>query len=168
MFRNRKQAGFLLSKKLRTREVFSSVEDLPIAVFALSVSSLPIAAEIASSLNCSLKLLMPGAGISNDLRITCAILVDDGIDIDNVNFAILAAKDLRRLNPDKIIVAAPVMATDAYTQIRAYADDCVAILMPERKKGISEYFMSFEEISDFQIPTILNDCNGDQICSAWQ
>lgn len=192
MFRNRKQAGFLLGKKLRRHELFAKGEDQPVMVYALSLSALPIAAEIATALDCALEPIFLDESVASSTVVgACgtiesesvsttfvserirtakgawALLVDDGIDANDLTRVTIASNLVRQHGAVKVLVVAPVVASIAYRQLEKLVDDVVAILMPERKKGISEYFMNFEPVYDFEIPSILSDCNGDHMYSVW-
>ncbi|MFD0823992.1 phosphoribosyltransferase, partial [Micromonospora zhanjiangensis] len=61
----------------------------------------------------------------------------------------------RRLGADRVVVAVPVGAPDAYA---ALADEADEVVCPERPTGfgaVSQYYTDFHEVSDEEVLTAL-------------
>ena len=87
------------------------------------------------------------------LRDRNVLVVDDGIATGATMHA--AVKALRAMEPRSLIVAAPVMSREAYASLRAVADECVAVVLPEPFHGVGMHYESFEQTSDEDVRTLL-------------
>lgn len=81
------------------------------------------------------------------------ILADDGIATDSKIFA--AIKMIKKQRPEKIIVAAPVIAFDIYEKIIRKVDDVVALSVSEDSFAMSEIYNDFREVSDEKMDRLL-------------
>ncbi len=166
MFKNRRQAGYLLSKKVRALDFRAKSDRLQAVVYGLSESAMPIAAEIALALNCPLKPLfsgdLPRLGDSCGDPKTVSIIVDDGINSAKA----LGLVDFLKQYSARIVVAAPVITLDAFRKLETCLDSCVSLVTPERTNGICDYYMNFELVTDKDVSSILNECNGSFLRSA--
>lgn len=77
------------------------------------------------------------------------ILVDDGIATGATMEA--AVQSLWRLDPARIVVAAPVVAASSVEQFRAVAEEVVAVLAPEGCAGVGQCYEGFERTTDAEV-----------------
>jgi putative phosphoribosyl transferase len=88
-----------------------------------------------------------------------AIIVDDGIATGTTVRA--AIKGLRRREPARIVLAAPVAPLDTAAQLRREADDVVCLLQPEVFHAIGLFYSDFHQLSDEEVMSALTaarDC----------
>jgi putative phosphoribosyl transferase len=77
------------------------------------------------------------------------ILVDDGVATGaTMRAAVLAT---RRLQPRRIIVAAPTAATDSVERIEKVADQVVALETPEPYYAVGAWYEQFPQLSDEEV-----------------
>jgi len=88
-----------------------------------------------------------------DLRGATVILVDDGVATGSTMLAGVHA--LRQLGPAAVIVAAPVMARDAYRALERDADRCECVAVPEPFYGVGMYYQDFSQTGDEEVRSIL-------------
>lgn len=82
-----------------------------------------------------------------------AILVDDGVATGTTLRAAIA--DVREQHPRRLVVAAPVIAPDTLVELRKLADDVVYLSAPYGFQAISQFYMSFPQVSDEEAKAIL-------------
>ncbi|HET6458497.1 MAG TPA: phosphoribosyltransferase family protein [Nitrosopumilaceae archaeon] len=87
-----------------------------------------------------------------DLKNKTVILVDDGIATGATVFVIL--KWLAKNNPEKIIVASPVIPADTYEQLKKMSD-IVALLVPTTFNAVSDFYQKFDQVSEKEVMSIL-------------
>lgn len=84
-----------------------------------------------------------------------AILVDDGIATGLTMRA--AIRDLKNRQPDKIIVAIPVIPSDAAKLLSSEVDDVVALQIDPLFQGsVGSYYQYFHQLSDEEVIHLLN------------
>jgi len=83
------------------------------------------------------------------------VLVDDGVATGSTMLAAVHA--LREFRPASIIVAAPVMATDAVRTIARAADECERVATPEPFYGVGMHYEDFTQTTDEEVRTLLKD-----------
>lgn len=83
------------------------------------------------------------------------IVVDDGVATGFTLRAALSA--LRRMNPARLVAAVPVCAPRSCGSLRDLADRIVCLLSPTEFYGISEWYGDFEQVSDGEVVTILQE-----------
>lgn len=88
-----------------------------------------------------------------ELRDHTVIVVDDGLATGSTMKA--AVKAIRQQAPRKIVVATPVASVEAYHIMRSVADECVALLIPERLYGVGMYYEDFSQTSDAEVIALL-------------
>jgi len=94
-----------------------------------------------------------------DVRGETAILVDDGLATGaSMRVAVTV---LRRLEPERIVVAVPVAAESSVGSIRALADEFICPLVPPLLFGIGAWYQDFSQVSDAQVQAILDDALRD-------
>ena len=82
------------------------------------------------------------------------IVVDDGIATGYTFRA--ALEGLRRLNPKKLIAAAPVAALDSSEMLNAFADEVVCLSTPAYFVAVGAWYRNFDQTSDEEVATILH------------
>jgi predicted phosphoribosyltransferase len=88
-----------------------------------------------------------------DVRNRMVILVDDGLATGSTMEAALRA--LRRLDPAKIVVAAPVGASDTCARLRRSADDVVCAETPEPFQAVGLWYDEFTQTTDEEVRELL-------------
>lgn len=82
-----------------------------------------------------------------------AILVDDGIATGyTMKAAILA---VRRLDPAKVVVAAPVASPDAARRFVGLADEFVVPHIPGGFHAIGQFYVNFDQVDDDQVVALM-------------
>ena len=81
------------------------------------------------------------------------IVVDDGIATGYTFRA--ALEGLRRLNPKKLIAAAPVAALDSSEMLNAFADEVVCLSTPAYFVAVGAWYRNFDQTNDEEVATIL-------------
>ncbi|MGA9099916.1 MAG: phosphoribosyltransferase family protein [Methanotrichaceae archaeon] len=84
-----------------------------------------------------------------------AIIVDDGVATGLT--IILAIKELKHRNPQKIVVAVPVASEQAAEIIRQEADELVALDIPAYFAAVGAYYDSFPQLTDDEVVKLMND-----------
>ena len=82
-----------------------------------------------------------------------AILVDDGLATGASMRA--AAKALRRLEPERIVVAVPVGAAETCAEFGALADEVVCAETPEPFWAVGNWYDDFSQTTDEQVRSLL-------------
>ena len=81
------------------------------------------------------------------------ILVDDGIA---TGYTVLAAiKSLRKLNPQKLILAVPVVPGDSADKFAREADEFVCLEAPEIFYAVGQFYHNFDQTTDQEVINIL-------------
>lgn len=86
-----------------------------------------------------------------------AIIVDDGVATGLT--VILAIKELRHKNPQKIVVAVPVASEQAAEIIRKEADELVALDIPAYFASVGAYYDSFPQLTDAEVVKIMDEAS---------
>lgn len=81
------------------------------------------------------------------------ILADDGV-ATGIS-VITAARYLRKIGANKIILATPVIALDTLSNINKYFDKIVYLKGKEDFYSVSQFYNNFEQISDEKVAKIL-------------
>ncbi len=81
------------------------------------------------------------------------ILVDDGIATGLTVKAAIAS--LRRLNPNRIILAVPVMPADRVPEFKELVDDLIVLYAPEFFQAVGQFYQDFSQTSDEEVIEIL-------------
>lgn len=88
-----------------------------------------------------------------EMKNKTVILVDDGIATGKTMIA--AIKDLRKYKDVKIVVAVPVSALDAANAIQDLVDEFICLNVSEHFSAISEFYSSFNQVSDKEVKKML-------------
>jgi predicted phosphoribosyltransferase len=83
------------------------------------------------------------------------ILVDDGIATGATMYA--AVEALRRQQPAKVIVAAPVASPSAVRALSAVADACVCAIVPEGFQAVGYWYEDFAQTTDEEVRQLLSE-----------
>ncbi|HET7221455.1 MAG TPA: phosphoribosyltransferase [Vicinamibacterales bacterium] len=81
------------------------------------------------------------------------ILVDDGLATGSTMRA--AVQALRRLNPARIVVAAPVGARETCESLRSVADEVVCPFTPEPFSAVGLWYRDFAQTTDEEVRQLL-------------
>ena len=88
-----------------------------------------------------------------DVRGKTVLLVDDGLA---TGFSMRAAvRALRRLSPERIVVAVPVGPEDTVEEMRTVADDVICPATPEPFLAVGRFYESFEQTTDAEVKQLL-------------
>ena len=66
-----------------------------------------------------------------------------------------AVEIVRQYNPQKIIVAAPVIAKDTLGEIEEVADEVIYLEAPELFFAVGQFYQNFEQVSDNEVVELL-------------
>lgn len=89
-----------------------------------------------------------------DLKGRTIILVDDGIATGSTVFA--AINMCRKLNPRKLIVAAPVSARSQVSKLAVKADEVVVLDKKRNLMAVSQAYKNFANLSDNEVRHFMN------------
>lgn len=90
-----------------------------------------------------------------DVKAKTAIIVDDGVATGLTMLA--AILELKERQPAKVIVAVPVMARDAISQLEDYVDEVVTLDTPEVFRGaVGAYYDEFGQVEDEEVIHLLD------------
>jgi putative phosphoribosyl transferase len=81
------------------------------------------------------------------------ILVDDGLATGSTMRAAVAS--LRRLGPERIIVAVPTAAPSTCEEFRQEADDCICAITPEPFHAVGLWYEDFSQTTDDEVHELL-------------
>ena len=90
-----------------------------------------------------------------DLEGRTAILVDDGLATGVTARA--ALRTLRRMEPERLVLAVPVCAPQTAALIRPEADDLLCLIAPTDLKAIGLWYESFEQVPDEEVIRMLEE-----------
>ena len=88
-----------------------------------------------------------------NLRGRTAVLVDDGLATGSTMLA--AARHVRSLHPQKVIIAVPVASSQACNQLKKEADEFICLALPEPFFAVGEWYTEFRQVSDADVQKIL-------------
>ena len=88
-----------------------------------------------------------------DLANKTVIIVDDGIATGATVFVIL--KWLAKNNPEKTVIASPVIPASTYEELKKMSDRVVALLIPTTFNAVSEFYQKFDQVSENEVKLIL-------------
>jgi predicted phosphoribosyltransferase len=81
------------------------------------------------------------------------ILVDDGIATGSTMLA--AVEAVRMHKPASVVVAAPVVSTDAVAFLRRSVDASIYLAAPEPFYGVAAWYADFEQVTDDEVRELL-------------
>jgi len=89
-----------------------------------------------------------------EVRGQTIIVIDDGIATGATMHAAVAY--LRRQHPFKIVVAAGVIAPDTFRKLQEWADEVVAVMVPDELHSVGEWFRDFAQTTDEEVRRLLS------------
>jgi len=89
-----------------------------------------------------------------DLKNKKVILVDDGIATGATME--VAVKVVRKMQPESVIVAVPVLPKDAVAKFAKAADELSFVEAPEVFYAVGEFYQDFEQVTDEQVIALMN------------
>ena len=96
-----------------------------------------------------------GDSTTLSLKGKTVIIVDDGIATGNTMLATI--KVIRKEEPEKIIIAVPVAATEAYKKLAKEADEFICLLIAEVLYGVGAFYDDFKQVTDEEVKTYINN-----------
>ena len=81
------------------------------------------------------------------------IIVDDGAATGATMHA--AALVVRAMHPGRIVLAAPVIAREAYFELRGKVDEIAAVQIPKELHSVGEHYVAFPQLTDHQVCELL-------------
>lgn len=91
--------------------------------------------------------------IIEDLSAMITVIVDDGIATGHTMYA--AIQSIKQKKPTKIIIATPVISTEAAEWLKKEADEVISVLTPDNLTAIGAYYQNFEPVTDQEALYIL-------------
>jgi putative phosphoribosyl transferase len=88
-----------------------------------------------------------------NLKDKVVIITDDGVATGATMKA--AIEFTRQQNPQKIIVAVPVIAFDTLEKIQKQADEVIYLEAPELFFAVGQFYQQFDQVSDEEVKTLL-------------
>lgn len=88
-----------------------------------------------------------------DLRGRTVLLVDDGLATGSTMVA--AARHVRSVHPERLIIAVPVASSEACRRLRSEADECICLAAPDPFSAVGEWYINFRQVSDAEVQSIL-------------
>lgn len=84
-----------------------------------------------------------------------AIIIDDGVATGlSIRVAI---NEVRKQNPEKIIIATPVIPAQTARKLEPYVDEIVALRKPREFLGaIGAYYTNFDSVKDEEVISLMN------------
>lgn len=90
-----------------------------------------------------------------DLHGKIALLVDDGIATGaTMRVAVATA---REAGARRVVVVAPVVAREAYLELRPKADEVCALQIPKEFGAVGEFYVNFPQETDAHVLALLED-----------
>lgn len=89
-----------------------------------------------------------------DLTERVVLLVDDGIATGATTVACI--RQARAAGADRVVVAVPVAPPEAVSDLRAEADDVIAVARPANFGAVGQFYRSFEQVSDEEAMSYLD------------
>lgn len=116
------------------------------------------AGKILEDLKTKFKYFM-GDREPTDLKDKTVIIVDDGIATGSTIIATI--NSVRKMNPKKIIVAAPVASPPSIRKIEGIADEIVVLLTPQNFMGVGQFYYDFSQVEDEAVVLLLKEANAN-------
>lgn len=88
-----------------------------------------------------------------NLKDKLVIITDDGVATGATIKA--AIEIVRQENPQKIMVAVPVIAKDALKEIEGLADEVVYLEAPDLFFAVGQFYQEFDQVSDEEVKRLL-------------
>jgi putative phosphoribosyl transferase len=92
------------------------------------------------------------------------ILVDDGVATGSSIRA--AVNAVRQMQPQRLVVAAPVIPASTCDRLRKEVDDVACVSMPESFYGIGQFYEDFSQVTDEEVVALLRRASRQTMQSA--
>ncbi|MFY0572271.1 phosphoribosyltransferase [Archangium lansingense] len=93
-----------------------------------------------------------------DMRGRTVLLVDDGLATGGTARA--AARAVRALGPDKLVLAVPVASAETAEALRREeVDEVIAVQEPDRLGAVSAWYEDFHQVDDEEVLTLLTQAH---------
>ena len=89
------------------------------------------------------------------LKDKTVIVVDDGIATGKT--LQMGIELIKKSHPSKIIVAAPVSASNALETLKTVCDEVICLLSPEYFGGVGAFYEDFSEVTDEMVVKYMKD-----------
>lgn len=90
-----------------------------------------------------------------DLKNKVVILVDDGLATGATMIA--AAREIRNMAPEKIIVAVPVAPQETVEELKKEADEVICLQTPALFFAVGQWYQDFKQYSDKEVIEFLSN-----------
>ncbi|GAB4092565.1 phosphoribosyltransferase [Flaviaesturariibacter terrae] len=90
-----------------------------------------------------------------DLKGRTVLVIDDGVATGNTLLALL--RTLRKAEPAKLLIAAPVASQEAFEKLQREADELFVLDVPEYFRGVGAFYQEFTQVSDETVQHYLDD-----------
>lgn len=95
-----------------------------------------------------------GVDQAPNLRDRTAIIVDDGIATGSTAKA--ATQGIRKLQPEKIVLAVPVAAPDSLAALASLCDEAISLIEPRNFAAVGAHYVDFSQTSDEEVIALLD------------
>jgi putative phosphoribosyl transferase len=89
-----------------------------------------------------------------DLGGRIVVLVDDGLATGST--MVSAARHVRGVHPQRLIIAVPVGSSQACRWLRREADECICLTEPEPFFAVGEWYADFRQVTDAEVQGYLS------------
>jgi len=93
----------------------------------------------------------------SDLKNKTVIVVDDGIATGSTIIATVLS--VRKKNPKKIIIAAPVSSPSAINKLKSISDEFICLSFPQNFMGVGQFYSDFSQVQDEEVIQLLKEAN---------
>lgn len=100
------------------------------------------------------------AGKKIDINNKIIFLVDDGVATGST--ILVAAQALQQKNPEKIIIAVPVVPLDTLYNLQKKVDEVVCVLTPESFFAVGQFYEDFNQVTDEEVEKYLTEITNDE------
>jgi putative phosphoribosyl transferase len=114
------------------------------------------AGKILQDLKTKFKYYM-GEQEPTNLKDKTVIIADDGIATGSTIVATIHS--VKKMNPKKIIVAAPVASPSSIHKIESIADEVVVLQVPQNFMGVGQFYYDFSQVEDEEVILLLKEAN---------
>ncbi|HVW11969.1 MAG TPA: phosphoribosyltransferase [Bryobacteraceae bacterium] len=128
----------------------------PQLIHSLKISDVDLAPAIAREIKEAKRRekLYRGDRPPLNLRGRTVVIVDDGLATGSTMLAAIRA--VRTMQPRRIVVAVPVGSLSACRRVRAEADECICLAIPEPFSAVGEWYVDFRQVTDDDAQEILS------------
>ena len=89
-----------------------------------------------------------------------AVIVDDGVATGLTMLA--AIEEIKDRNPERVILATPVIPSDVAQRLKRYVDDMIALDVPVLYMGaVGAYYDNFEQVEDQEVIKLLEEVQAE-------